>query len=165
MVQRLTPKLFARCRRAARVCGDCGRKTEAIICRTGFYATKPSASTACEQNLLVEKYEGKVPTRSMKCFQLPGRRKTAMLFGRVFHRPGISLSTPRRSALGRMGLTKEKTRATWNAALQKKKNHPRESLTIFSNRRSGHGRLSASPPNRNARLSAGGVCPQLGSDR
>src|SRR5262249_10251395 len=106
-VNMVTPALFARFPDAhAFAEADIGELEKAIQ-STGFFRNKAKNIKACCQ-ILVERYDGKVPGSMDELVPLPGiGRKTAnVILGNAFGVPGITVDTHVGRLSRRLGLTK-----------------------------------------------------------
>jgi len=82
---------------------------EKLIKSTGFYHNKAKNIKSCSE-VLIKKYEGKVPDKLEELVSLPGvGRKTAnVVLGMAFGIPGMVVDTHVARISGRLGLTKSK---------------------------------------------------------
>ncbi len=105
-VNMVTPTLFAKYPDpAAFAAADLGELEEAIR-STGFYHNKAKNIIACCQ-MLMEKYNGEVPSEIEELTQLPGvGRKTAnVVRGNIYHIPSVVVDTHVKRISNRLGFT------------------------------------------------------------
>jgi len=108
MVNKVTPKLFAKYPDAATLAAADVADVEAIVKSTGFYATKTRNIIGMAQALL-ERFAGEVPTKLEDLVTLPGvGRKTANVVRSVaFDLPGLPVDTHVGRLSRRLALTEE----------------------------------------------------------
>lgn len=108
-VNRVTPALFQKYRRAADFAKADPRLFEQEIRSTGFYRAKAKSILGCAR-ALVEHHGGEVPRTMEELVELPGvGRKTAnVLLGNCFGVPGVVVDTHVLRVSRRLGLTGEK---------------------------------------------------------
>ncbi len=108
-VNEVTPALFAKYRSAADYAKAPLAELEEMVRPTGFFHNKAKSIKGFSQ-VLVEKYNGKVPASLDELVKLPGvGRKTAnVVLGNAFGIPGIFVDTHLGRVSQRLGLTKEK---------------------------------------------------------
>lgn len=107
-VNRVTPELFARCRRPEDYLALGQSALEEKIRSTGFFRNKAkSILGACRA--MLEEFGGRVPDNMEELLRLPGvGRKTAnVLLGEVFGTPGITVDTHVGRVARRLELTRE----------------------------------------------------------
>lgn len=112
---------------------------EQDIKSTGFYRNKAKNIIACCQ-LLVEKYDGKIPDNMEEMLQLPGvGRKTAnLVLYEVYGIPGVVVDTHAKRLSNRIGLTKNQEPEKIEYDLQKIV--PKERWADFCHKLVYHGR-------------------------
>ncbi len=112
---------------------------EQDIKSTGFYRNKAKNIIACCQ-LLVEKYDGKIPDNMEEMLQLPGvGRKTAnLVLYEVYGIPGVVVDTHAKRLSNRIGLTKNHEPEKIEYDLQKIV--PKERWADFCHKLVYHGR-------------------------
>lgn len=107
-VNKTTPGLFARFPDAASLAAAPVDEVEALIRPTGFYRAK-TRSLLGMANAVVDRFDGRVPTRMEDLVTLPGvGRKTANVLRSVaFDLPGLPVDTHVQRLSRRLGLTSE----------------------------------------------------------
>jgi endonuclease-3 len=107
-VNRVTPELFAKYRRPEDYLAVPPEELERDIFATGFYRQK-AKSIQGTMRMLLEDYEGEVPTRMADLLRLPGvARKTAnVVAAELGHVQGIVVDTHVRRLSQRLGLTRQ----------------------------------------------------------
>ncbi|MGB3405338.1 MAG: endonuclease III [Microcoleaceae cyanobacterium] len=107
-VNKVTPALFERFPDAATLAKADTEELENLIRSTGFYRNKArNIKGACQ--LLIEKFNGKVPKRMEELLELPGvARKTAnVVLAHAYDiHMGVTVDTHVKRLSGRLGLTK-----------------------------------------------------------
>jgi endonuclease III len=108
MVNKVTPRLFAKYPDAAALAAADVADVEAIVKSTGFYATKTRNIIGMAQ-ALIERFAGEVPTKLEDLVTLPGvGRKTANVVRSVaFDLPGLPVDTHVGRLSRRLALTEE----------------------------------------------------------
>ena len=108
MVNKVTPRLFARYPDAAALAGADRIELEAILKPTGFFRAKANSVLGLSQ-VLVERFDGEVPGRMADLVTLPGvGRKTAnVVLGNAFGIPGLTVDTHFGRLVRRFGWTAE----------------------------------------------------------
>ena len=104
-------KLFARYKNAEQLANANRKDVEGIIKNIGLYRIKAARIIACSK-MIVEKYNGKVPSTMKELIELPGvGRKTAnIVLGKGFGKQeGIAIDTHAFRISRRLGLSKGKT--------------------------------------------------------
>lgn len=106
-VNRVTPVLFKKYRKARDFARANPGDLEKIIHSTGFFRSKAKNIIRCCQ-MLVERHGGKVPDHMEALIELPGVwRKTAnVVLGACFGRPTIVVDTHVKRVSGRLELTR-----------------------------------------------------------
>ena len=107
-VNRVTPALFAKYRRAADYLAVSQEELERDIYATGFFRQK-AKSIRGAMRMLLEDFDGEVPRRMDELLRLPGvARKTANVVAAELGEPqGIVVDTHVRRLSQRLGLTRE----------------------------------------------------------
>lgn len=105
-VNKVTPQLFRRYRKAEDYAGADMEELERIIKPTGFYKNKARMIVGCCRKI-VEDFGGKVPDRLEDLLTLPGvGRKTAnIVLGNAFGKDAIAVDTHVKRVAIRLGLT------------------------------------------------------------
>ncbi len=108
-VNKVTPHLFKKYRKAKDYAAAPIEELEEDIRSTGFYKNKAKSIRNCCAGI-IENHGGKVPSTMEELTRLAGvGRKTAnVLLGEVFDTPGVAVDTHVGRVTGRLGLTKEK---------------------------------------------------------
>lgn len=106
-VNKVTPHLFKKYKRASDYAKADPSILEGEIRSTGFYKNKAKSIIGCSRTL-VEKHGGRVPDTMAELVSLPGVwRKTAnVVLGNCFDRPAIVVDTHVRRVSQRLGLTR-----------------------------------------------------------
>jgi len=138
-VNKVTPYLFRKYRRAKDYAEADPAVLEQEIRSTGFYKNKAKNIIGCGR-VLVEKYAGKVPDTMEALVELPGvGRKTAgVILGNCFGQPAIVVDTHVRRVSQRLGLTRSDDPDEIENDLAKL--FPREKWTRVSHQLLLHGR-------------------------
>lgn len=107
-VNRVTPALFAKYRRPQDYLAVTPEELERDVYATGFFRQKAKSLRGTMQ-MLLEEYDGKVPTSLDELVRLPGvARKTANVVAAELGNPqGIVVDTHVRRLSQRLGLTKQ----------------------------------------------------------
>jgi endonuclease-3 len=107
-VNRVTPALFRKHRRPEDYLAAPQEKLECDIYATGFYRQKAKAIRGT-MRMLVEEYDGEVPTKLEELVRLPGvARKTANVVAAELGQPqGIVVDTHVRRLSQRLGFTRQ----------------------------------------------------------
>jgi len=152
MVNKVTPRLFARYPDPVALAGADRAELEEILKPTGFFRAKANSALGLAQ-ALVERFDGEVPGRLADLVTLPGvGRKTAnVVLGNAFGVPGLTVDTHFGRLVRRFGWTAEEDPVkveTGIAELIEKRE-----WTMFSHRVIFHGRRVC-----HARKPACGAC-------
>ncbi|MGV1008473.1 MAG: endonuclease III [Dermatophilaceae bacterium] len=152
-VNMVTPLLFERYPTAAAYAGAERSELEDIIRSTGFYRAKSDALLKLGA-VLVERFDGQVPSRLSDLVTLPGvGRKTAnVVLGNAFGIPGITVDTHVGRLARRLGWTEEHDPVKVEHAVGAL--FPRKDWTMLSHVLIFHGRRTC-----HARRAACGACP------
>ncbi len=153
MVNKVTPKLFARYPDAAALAGADREEMEQILKPTGFFRAKTNSVMKLGAEL-VERFGGEVPPRMKDLVTLPGvGRKTAnVVLGNAFDIPGITVDTHFGRLVRRMGWTTEEDPVKVEQVVGKL--IPRKDWTMLSHVLIFHGRRTC-----HAKKPACGACP------
>ncbi len=118
-VNRVTPALFKRYRRAADYADADLAELEATIRSTGFFKSKARNIVACGR-MLTERFGGEVPDTMEELVMLPGvGRKTAnVILGSCFGQPAIVVDTHVKRVANRLGLAASEDPECIELALQ-----------------------------------------------
>jgi len=138
-VNRVTPALFARYRRAEDYAVANPTELEGLIRPTGFFKSKARHIIACGRELAA-RFGGHVPDSMEALVTLPGvGRKTAnVILGNCFGKPALVVDTHVKRVSQRLGLSKSQDPGLIEQALQAL--IPREQWTAGSQRLLLHGR-------------------------
>ena len=138
-VNQVTPGLFARYKDPAATMKASETELEAIIRPTGFFRNK-ARSIKGAALMLMEKYDGQVPSSLDELLKLPGvGRKTAnVVLGDAFGIPGITVDTHLGRVCRRLGLTDQNAPDKVEQDIMKIV--PQKDWTIFSHQVISHGR-------------------------
>jgi endonuclease III len=151
-VNEVTPAVFAKFRTAADYAAADRAELEEMIRSTGFYRNKTNSLIKLGQ-MLVERFDGKVPHRLEELVTLPGfGRKTAnVVLGNAFGIPGITVDTH----FGRLARRWRWTDSTDPVKVEHEVGalFPKKEWTILSHRVIWHGRRVC-----HARKPACGAC-------
>jgi len=152
MVNKVTPRLFARYPDAVALAGGDRAELEEILKPTGFFRAKTNSVLGLSQ-ALVERFDGEVPGRMADLVTLPGvGRKTAnVVLGNAFGVPGLTVDTHFGRLVRRWGWTAEEDPVKVEAEIAEL--IPKREWTMFSHRVIFHGRRVC-----HARKPACGVC-------
>jgi endonuclease-3 len=139
MVNKVTPRLFARYPTAADYAGADRAELEEILKPTGFFRAKANSVIGLGQ-ALVERFDGEVPDRLEQLVTLPGvGRKTAnVVLGNAFDVPGLTVDTHFGRLVRRFGWTAEEDPVKVETEIAVI--IPKKEWTIFSHRVIFHGR-------------------------
>jgi endonuclease-3 len=162
MVNKVSPKLFAKFPTPRAMAESQPGEIEAIVKPTGFFQNKAKNIRGCCQRLLDE-FDGEVPAKLEDLVTLPGvGRKTAnVVLGDAFGIPGITVDTHCGRLSRRLGLTEHDDAVKVEFDLMKK--IPQPLWTRFSHQLILHGRRvcgSRKPNCGGCTLAA--VCPRAG---
>jgi endonuclease-3 len=133
-------KLFSRYKNARQLAEADRKDVENIIRSLGLYRIKAARIIACSK-MIVEKYNGKVPSTMQELIKLPGvGRKTAnIVLGKGFGKQeGIAIDTHAFRISRRLGLSKGRTTLAVEKDLMKLL--PKEEWTRFTDMLIFHGR-------------------------
>ena len=138
-VNQVTPGLFARYKDPTVTMKASETELEAIIRPTGFFRNK-ARSIKGAALMLMEKYDGQVPSSLDELLKLPGvGRKTAnVVLGDAFGIPGITVDTHLGRVCRRLGLTDQNDPDKVEQDIMKIV--PKKDWTIFSHQVISHGR-------------------------
>jgi endonuclease III len=138
-VNRVTEKLFVKYRRPEDYLAVPPAELERDIFATGFYRQK-AKSLRGTMKMLLEEFDGKVPSRLEELVRLPGvARKTANVVAAELGEPqGVVVDTHVRRLSQRLGLTKEEDPVKIERDLMKLV--PREHWGVFPHLLIWHGR-------------------------
>jgi len=138
-VNRVTPALFARYRRAEDYAVANPTELEGLIRPTGFFKSKARHIIACGRELAA-RFGGHVPDFMEALVTLPGvGRKTAnVILGNCFGKPALVVDTHVKRVSQRLGLSRSQDPGRIEQALQEL--IPREQWTAGSQRLLLHGR-------------------------
>jgi endonuclease III len=138
-VNRVTEKLFVKYRRPEDYLAVPPEELERDIFATGFYRQK-ARSLRGTMKMLLEEFDGKVPSRLEELVRLPGvARKTANVVAAELGEPqGVVVDTHVRRLSQRLGLTKEEDPVKIERDLMKLV--PREHWGVFPHLLIWHGR-------------------------
>lgn len=152
-VNQVTPTLFARFPDPVALAGADRAELEDIIRSTGFFRAK-TESLLTLSAALVQRYDGRVPSRLSDLVTLPGvGRKTAnVVLGNAFGVPGITVDTHVGRLARRFGWTRETDPVKVEHAIGAL--FPRRDWTMVSHVLIFHGRRTC-----HARRPACGACP------
>ncbi len=139
MVNKVTPKLFAKFPDAKALAGADRAELEEILKPTGFFRAKANSVLGLSQ-ALVERFDGEVPGRMADLVTLPGvGRKTAnVVLGNAFGVPGLTVDTHFGRLVRRFGWTAEEDPVKVETAIAEL--IPKKEWTDFSHRVIFHGR-------------------------
>jgi endonuclease III len=139
MVNKVTPRLFARYPDAVALAGAERADLEEILKPTGFFRAKANSVLGLSQ-ALVERFDGEVPGRMAELVTLPGvGRKTAnVVLGNAFDVPGLTVDTHFGRLVRRFGWTAEEDPVKVEAQVAELV--PKREWTDFSHRVIFHGR-------------------------
>jgi endonuclease-3 len=139
MVNKVTPRLFARYPDAVSMAGADRTDLEEILKPTGFFRAKSNSVLGLSQ-ALVERFDGEVPGRLADLVTLPGvGRKTAnVVLGNAFGVPGLTVDTHFGRLVRRFGWTAEEDPVKVEAEIGELV--PKKEWTDFSHRVIFHGR-------------------------
>jgi endonuclease-3 len=161
-VNSVTPTLFGRYPDAASMSKISPAELEKLIYSTGFYHNKARHILETSQ-LLVEKFDGQVPSTMSELLRLPGvARKTAsVVLGNAFNiNDGIAVDTHVTRLSQRLGLSKNTTPERIERDLMQLA--PRPEWTNLSHRLIWHGRLVCAARNPACqRCSLAPYCPSF----
>ncbi|HVD04097.1 MAG TPA: endonuclease III [Candidatus Dormibacteraeota bacterium] len=138
-VNQVTPELFERMRCAADYASAAPAQLEALIHPTGFFRAK-SRSLIGMGKVLVEEFDGEVPTTMAELIKVPGvGRKTAnVILGVAFGIPGFPVDTHVGRLTNLLGIVK--TRDPVKIEREVCRMLPSSDWTAFSLRLIAHGR-------------------------
>ena len=139
MVNKVTPRLFARYPDPVALAGADRAELEEILKPTGFFRAKANSALGLAQ-ALVERFDGEVPGRMADLVTLPGvGRKTAnVVLGNAFDVPGLTVDTHFGRLVRRFGWTAEEDPVKVEAEVAEL--IPKREWTMFSHRVIFHGR-------------------------
>ncbi len=139
MVNKVTPRLFARYPDAVALAGADRTELEEILKPTGFFRAKSNSVLGLSQ-ALVERFDGEVPGRMADLVTLPGvGRKTAnVVLGNAFFVPGLTVDTHFGRLVRRFGWTEESDPVKVETEIAEL--IPKKEWTDFSHRVIFHGR-------------------------
>lgn len=165
VVNRVTPKLFAKYKTAKAYADADLEELQQAVRSTGFYKNKgKNVQNACK--MLIEKFKGRVPETMQELILLPGvARKTAnvVLFNAFGIIDGITVDTHVIRLSHRLGLSKEKTAEKIEQDLMKIT--PKKDWGVLSHYLIAHGRkiCKAQKPDC-AGCFLNKICPFIKSD-
>lgn len=138
-VNRVTPALFARCRRPEDYLALGQNRLEEQVRSTGFFRAK-SRNILEGCRVLLDRFGGQLPRTIEELTKVPGcGRKTAnVILGNAFGTPGITVDTHVQRLSKRLGLTQETDPVKIEAALQRL--FPEKDWTMISHALIWHGR-------------------------
>ena len=138
-VNRVTPALFKKYRKAAHYAAADPGELEELIRSTGFFRNKAKSIIGLGQ-ALVERHGDELPDHMDELVKLPGvGRKTAnVLLGTWFGKPAITVDTHVTRLAGRLGLTAERDPVKIEFALREV--FPKKDWTFVSHALIWHGR-------------------------